>query len=91
MKEGWLRKLTLALSLWAIGKLVAYWFRPGFVLNMGTIHYARWFRMPDSGSLVFLSNYDGSWESTSRISSPRRIRASRRCGVTARAYRAPAT
>jgi cytochrome P450/deferrochelatase/peroxidase EfeB len=63
MKPGWLRKLTLALSLWSIGKLVQYWFRPGFVLNMGTIHYARWFRLPKSKSLIFLSNYDGSWES----------------------------
>jgi Dyp-type peroxidase family len=63
MKKGWFRKLTLALALWGIGKLVTYWYRPGFVLNMGTIHYARWFRLPGSDALVFFSNYDGSWES----------------------------
>ena len=30
---------------------------------MGTIHYARWFRPADTQNLIFLSNYDGSWES----------------------------
>jgi Dyp-type peroxidase family len=63
IKPGWFRKVTLALALWAIGKLVTYWYRPGFVLNMGTIHFARWFRLPGSEKLVFFSNYDGSWES----------------------------
>ena len=63
LKRGAFRRLTLALSLWGIGKLVRYWFRPGFVLNMGTIHYARWFRLPGSQMLVFFSNYDGSWQS----------------------------
>ena len=61
MKPGAFRKFTLALSLWAIGKEVQYWFRPGFVLNMGTIHYARWFRLPGSEMMLFLANYDGSW------------------------------
>jgi cytochrome P450/deferrochelatase/peroxidase EfeB len=63
LKTGWFRKLTLAVALAGIGKLVQYWYRPGFVLNMGTIHYARWFRLPGSEMLVFFSNYDGSWES----------------------------
>lgn len=63
LKKGLFRRLTLAVALWGIGKLVTYWYRPGFVLNMGTIHYARWFRLPDSDTLVFFSNYDGSWES----------------------------
>ncbi|MDI1284141.1 MAG: Dyp-type peroxidase [Reyranella sp.] len=61
MKPGAFRKITLALSLWIIGKEVQYWFRPGFVLNMGTIHYARWFRLPGSEQMLFLANYDGSW------------------------------
>ncbi|MDP1964201.1 MAG: cytochrome P450 [Reyranella sp.] len=61
MKPGAFRKFTLALALWAIGKEVQYWFRPGFVLNMGTIHYARWFRLPGSEMMLFFSNYDGSW------------------------------
>lgn len=63
MKPGWFRRVTLAVSLWGIRLLVTYWFRPGFVLNMGTIHYAKWFRIPKSDSFIFQANYDGSWES----------------------------
>lgn len=62
-RPGWFRKLTLALSLWGIKQLVSHAYRPGFVLNMGTIHYAKWFRLPKTDKLIFLSNYDGSWES----------------------------
>jgi len=31
--------------------------------NIGTIHYARWFHLPGTDKLIFLSNFDGSWES----------------------------
>jgi cytochrome P450/deferrochelatase/peroxidase EfeB len=61
LKKGWFRKLTLAMALWGIKQLVLFLFRPGFVLNMGTIHYAKWFRVRDK--LIFQANYDGSWES----------------------------
>jgi len=63
LKTGWFRKLTLALSLWGIKQSVTHLFRPGFVLNMGTIHYAKWFRLPGRDKLIFQANYDGSWES----------------------------
>jgi len=42
-------------------------YRPGFVVNIGSIHYARWLRPPDADKLVFLSNFDGSWQSYPRI------------------------
>ncbi|HEY2481395.1 MAG TPA: cytochrome P450 [Caulobacteraceae bacterium] len=63
MKPGWFRKFTLALALWGITLMVKNRFRPGFVVTMGTIHYARWFRLPGTDQLVFFSNYDGSWQS----------------------------
>lgn len=63
LKPGWFRKLTLGISLWGIELVVSRAFRPGYIVNMGTIHFARWFRPPGSERLVFLSNYDGSWES----------------------------
>lgn len=62
LKKGLVRRLSLAAALWGISLLVRYWYRPGFVLSMGSIHYARWLRLPGSDTLVFLSNYDGSWE-----------------------------
>lgn len=63
LKPGWFRKVTLALALGGIALMVMTRFRRGFVLNMGTIHYAQWFRAPRADKLIFLSNYDGSWES----------------------------
>ena len=63
LKKGILRRLTLAFALWGIGQLVTYYYRPGFVLNMGTIQFARWVRLPGTGTMIFQSNYDGSWES----------------------------
>lgn len=63
LKPGWFRKLTLGVALWGIELVVSRAFRPGYIVNMGTIHFARWFRPPGSERLVFLSNYDGSWES----------------------------
>lgn len=59
----WFRRFTLGLAFWGIAKLVEHRFRAGFVLDIGTIHYARWFRLPKTDKLIFLSNYDGSWES----------------------------
>jgi cytochrome P450/deferrochelatase/peroxidase EfeB len=59
----WFRRFTLGLAFWGIQKLVQHRFRAGFVLDIGTIHYARWFRLPKTDKLIFLSNYDGSWES----------------------------
>lgn len=63
LKPGWFRKFTLGIALWGIELVVDRAFRPGYIVNMGTIHFARWFRPPGSERLVFVSNYDGSWES----------------------------
>ena len=63
LKPGLFRKLTHAFSLWGIRVLIESAFRPGFVLNMGTIHYARWWRLPGTEKVIFYSNFDGSWES----------------------------
>lgn len=62
-KKGVVRRLTFAFSMWWIKQAVTFWFRPGFVATMGTIHKARWFLIPGTRQFVFHSNYDGSWES----------------------------
>ncbi len=41
-------------------RLVANRGRLGFI---GSVHFARWVVTPDKKSVVFLSNFDGSWES----------------------------
>ncbi len=63
LKQGWFRTFLHAFALWGIKVAVTYWYRPGFVLNMGTIHYARWWRLPGTRTVAFYSNFDGSWES----------------------------
>jgi Dyp-type peroxidase family len=63
MKPGPFRAFVHAFALWAIRNLIVYGFRPGFVINMGTIHYARWWRLPGTNKVCFYSNFDGSWES----------------------------
>ncbi len=63
MKSGGFTKLRLAVAMWGIKQLLRFYCRPGFVLDMGTIHYARWLRLAGSDKFLFLANYDGSWES----------------------------
>ncbi len=63
LKAGKLRILAHAFMLWAIRVLIQTKFRPGFIHNMGTIHYARWWCLPGTNIAAFYSNFDGSWES----------------------------
>ncbi len=63
MKPGFLRAFAHAFALWAIRMIITYNYRPGFVINMGTIHYARWWRVPGTNKTAFYSNFNGSWES----------------------------
>ncbi|MBC7521133.1 MAG: hypothetical protein H7268_08585, partial [Sandarakinorhabdus sp.] len=61
---GLLRRLTLLLAWQVVATASGSGlFRPGFLANIGTIHSARWVQLPGTDRLVFVSNYDGSWES----------------------------
>ena len=63
LKPGLLRKITIRLAYWVIGKVTAKNPRPGHLGDIGTIHYARWVNIPGTPILLFFSNYGGSWES----------------------------
>lgn len=63
LKPGLLRRVTLRLALWLIGEFEVRRSPPGFLGRIGTIHFARWLVLPKTDKLVFLSNYDGSWQS----------------------------
>jgi deferrochelatase/peroxidase EfeB len=63
VKPGRVRRMILRLVFWAVGAASTYAAQPGFLSNIGTIHFARWFTLPRTDTLLFLSNYDGSWES----------------------------
>jgi Dyp-type peroxidase family len=63
LKIGRFRRLLLRLTFYLISISATHIFRPGFLSTIGTIHFARWVRIPGTDRLVFLSNYGGSWES----------------------------
>jgi deferrochelatase/peroxidase EfeB len=62
-KPGLVRALTLRLVFFVIALAATRYFRPGFLSDIGTIHFARWVTVPGSRDLLFMSNYGGSWES----------------------------
>jgi deferrochelatase/peroxidase EfeB len=47
---------------WAIALLGPRLYRPGYLSDIGTIHFARWVTLPGTRDFVFCSNYGGSWE-----------------------------
>jgi deferrochelatase/peroxidase EfeB len=63
MKPGRLRRLTLRVALWVIGAFAAHHEQPGTLRGIRTIHFARWILLPRTDTLVFFSDYSGSWES----------------------------
>jgi Dyp-type peroxidase family len=63
MKPGIVRRLALTLTFALIEGAARLWFRPGYLASLGTIHFARWVRLPGTNKLLFFSNYGGSWES----------------------------
>jgi len=62
-KPGFVRWFTSRLVFWIIGEFAANFYRPGFLSDIGTIHFARWVTAPNSPDVMFFSNFDGSWES----------------------------
>lgn len=62
-QPGLMRRLTLRVAFWAVLQLAKTRFRPGFLAEIGTIHFARWVMIPGTDQLLFFSNYGGSWGS----------------------------
>jgi deferrochelatase/peroxidase EfeB len=62
-KPGAIRWFTSRLVFWIVGEAAAKFYRPGFLSDIGTIHFARWVTTPGGPDVLFFSNYDSSWES----------------------------
>jgi Dyp-type peroxidase family len=62
-KPGLVRAFTLRIALWVVATLSTVNAKPGFLSDIGTIHFARWVTIPGTRDLLFFSNYGGSWES----------------------------
>ncbi len=63
IKPGFVRWLALRVVYIVIALAGRYAFRPGYLADINTIHFARWVRIPGTDKLLFFSNYGGSWES----------------------------
>ena len=63
MKPGLLRNFMLRFMYFYVTRRLTLFFRPGYLNEIATIHFARWVLLPKTRNLVFFSNYAGSWES----------------------------
>lgn len=64
LRPAAIRRLSLSVGFHSIrGFIRLRMMRSGFLAGVGTIHAARWIVLPGTRQLLFLSNYDGSWES----------------------------
>jgi hypothetical protein len=62
IKPGWFRLTTLRVVLWVINAVARLVQNQGSLGGISTIHYARWVITEDRTRLIFLSNFDGSWD-----------------------------
>ena len=63
LKPGVLRAVTVRLALCGLGLVLRVVARDGYLGSMRTIHFAHWALLSNGARLMFLSNFDGSWES----------------------------
>ena len=61
VKPGWFRRTLLRVVLVAIDR-VAGVSLDGTLSNLDNIHFAHWVLIDDGRRLLFVTNYDGSWE-----------------------------
>ncbi len=63
VKPGMLRAALLPLVLFVLNLLARIIFTKGKLGNIPSIHFAHWSLIDERRHLLFLSNFDGSWES----------------------------
>lgn len=61
VKAGWFRRWTLRIVLF-VARLAARTANKGELSGIPSIHFAHWSLLDGGRTLLFLSNYDGSWE-----------------------------
>ena len=62
MKPGIVRQLNFRIWMLRTKVLANYMFVKGKLLNIPTIHFARWVLFDDKKHVLFFSNFDGSWQ-----------------------------
>jgi len=62
VKPGWFRRSILWFVLWAVNLLARARSTHGNLSGISSIHFAHWSLIDGGRRLLFLSNFDGSWE-----------------------------
>lgn len=62
MKPGFARSLNFWIWMLRTKVLAGKMFVKGKLLNIPTIHFARWVRIDNNKHVLFFSNFDGSWQ-----------------------------
>ena len=62
MKPGKVRLITFNAMMLFARVLIPIWYVEGKLLNIPTIHFARWVLFDDNKRVLFFSNFDGSWQ-----------------------------
>ncbi len=63
VKPGFVRAKTLPIVLWVLNRLARAIYSNGDLGGIPSIHFAHWALIDEGRHLLFLSNFDGSWES----------------------------
>ena len=62
MKPGLVRLLNFKMWMLRTRLLATYVFVKGKLLNIPTIHFARWVLFDNNKHVLFFSNFDGNWQ-----------------------------
>ncbi|HTE11665.1 MAG TPA: hypothetical protein VK645_11850 [Chitinophagaceae bacterium] len=62
LKPGFARNLNFRIWMMRTEVLASYVFVKGKLLNIPTIHFARWVLIDKNKHVLFFSNFDGNWE-----------------------------
>ena len=63
IKPGWFYLFSLKTILCVVNLLARYKFVNGHLQGISGIHFARWMIIDNGRRLLFISNFDGSWQS----------------------------
>ncbi len=62
MKKGGIRLFTFKFMMKFSVALIKWFFVKGKLMGMPTIHFARWVLFDNNKRVMFMSNFDGSWQ-----------------------------
>lgn len=62
MKPGFMRRVTIQFFMKFTQVLAKNFFIKGKLMGIPTIHFARWVMIDNGRRMLFLSNFDGSWQ-----------------------------